>query len=679
MSFQQTAWEAALAQELLTKYTPANKNLQKFDLVEKMMYEAVLELREHLATAGTAKCGSASKGSNAVDDNGFPLTLKTPSSIILNNVTSLVSYLSAIFAFQTPPFGVTQDPAKLHVTAAVREKLTRDSFSGRWTLHLMKAIFNAAVFNYAPMRQWVDSRTQRIQLRSLDPYNTVVDDTVPYEELGSRGSYAYTVELMSLATLYAELLTFPAESLTTAGNAILSNVLDVYKIPEEVLRTGAAYAQGSGYVDELAAQAFASGLSTNTDWAKFGTDQEFSDKSPKRVKMLYRDGNHFAVTTYYIRALPTWLGIEPTRFGGKYDPTTGSIPCYRAIMLGNYVLAIAPESTELNQFSLSVGAVRMQTSGAVNATYAELLMPHQVASTKLDNARYEAIRRELGRSGVYNADLVDADTLNDKHVRMIKGRDGDNILAPQQAFMHDTVDGNALSVLIGEFGKMEYLAAATVGNTPQMRGQRTPGNKLAGEASMEATYAEAPFRVHAMVFQETLVASLREQLKINLKLALRDLTYVDKLTGLRAQVSMKDYVESALAFEVSDGASPASKLVSPDAVGTLLGNLAQIPALQMLYDMRTLFNMFATSLGVPNIDSVPMPSVAQEQLMQLAQAAQAGGGTAPATNTTSTNGAAAPTGVNNSAASPAARLAAQQAAQQATQANPVPQSAAPTA
>lgn len=670
---EQQAWEIALADMLRTRYTPAHTGIQHFQQVEEMMYEAVLELRQYKAMQaanGTQACGKA-KGSEEVDDNGFPIRLRTPSSIMLNNVTSLVSYLSAIFAFQTPPFGVTPDPANLHVTTAVREKLTRDAFKGRWTLHLMKAIFNAAAFNYAPMRQWVDARTGAIQLRALDPYNTVVDASVPYEELGSRGSYAYTVEMMSLATLYAELLSFPSEALTTAGKSIVANMLDVYEIPEGVLKLGTAYHQGGGYVEHAAMTALAAGSTEGTDWLAFGTDNEFADKKPKRVRTMYKDGNHFAVTSYYVRAIPSWLGLEPTRYGGSYDPASGSIPCYRAIMLGNMVLAIAPESTELNQFSLSAGAVRMQTSGTVNATYAELLMPHQVAATKLDNARYAAIRRMLGRSGVYNADLVDADTLNAKHVRMKKGKDGDQTLAPQMAFMHDSVDGNALNALIGEAGQMEYLASATVGNTPQMRGQRTPGNKLAGEAAMEATYAEAPFRVHAMVFQETLVASLREQLKFNLKLAIRDLTYVDKGTGLRAQVSLGDYNNSALSFEVSDGASPASKLVSPDAIGTLLSNVAQIPALQMLYDLRTLFNLFATSLGVTNIDSVPTPDVAQQQLVRLAQQAQGGAGAGAGVDGAQ-DAAGAGGGIPTQAASPEAQIAQQQAQAQAQAATAAP-------
>ena len=278
----------------------------------------------------------------------------------------------------------------------------------------------------------------------------------------------------------------------------------------------------------------------------------------------------------------------------------------------------------------------------------------------------------LGRSGVYNGDLVDADTLNSKHVRMKKGREGDQILAPQMAFMHDSVDGNSLNALIGEAGQMEYLASSTVGNTPQMRGQRTPGNKLAGEAAMEATYAEAPFRVHAMVFQETLVASLREQLKFNLKLAIRDLTYVDKGTGMRAQVSLGDYINSALSFEVSDGASPASKLVSPDAIGTLLSNVAQIPALQMLYDLRTLFNLFATSLGVTNIDSVPTPDVAQQQLVRLAQAAQGGAGAGAGGAAGGAEAHPQGGGVPTQAASPEAQMAEQQAQAQAQAAAAAP-------
>ena len=644
------AWEQQLSVILRSKYTPSHDRIYQFQKIEEMVFEAVLELR----AAGIATNAQLKK--DMFDDNGFPKNLKTPSMIMLSNISSLTSYLSELFAFQTPPFGVTQDPAKLHVTTAVRDKLARDSSKGRWTLQLMKAVSNAVFFNYAPMRQWVDPITNTIQIRALDPYNTVVDTSVPFEELGSRGSYAYTVEMMSLATILTELAAFPANGLTSVGQMILDNASTVYNLTEEVLAQGSAYIQASGYVDYVNAFIASGG----TNWATFGTPHEFDGLTPKRSKQVYIDGNKYAVTTYQLKALPDWLGLEPTRFNVTFDPRTGSVPVFKAMMLGPYVLGIMPESETLNRLSIAVGAVRMSGGSQLDVSYAELLMPYQIAATKLDAARYDSIRKMLGRTGVYNGDLIDSATLNQRFVKMKTGSKDGQTLMPQQAFMRDNIDGGALGTLIGQHGELAQLAATIVGNNPQMRGLRTPGNKLAGEAAMETTYAEAPFRVHAMVFQETLIAALREMLKLNLKYVLADLTFHDKISGERKVVSMNDLVDSSLSFEVSDGASPASKKVSPDAVGTLLGNLAQIPALQQLYDLRTLFSMFAAALGVPNIDSVPTPSVAQQQMMALAQAAGTGTG-----SVTANSAQTAQAGISNQAQSMQAQAASGQATQQA--------------
>ena len=93
----------------------------------------------------------------------------------------------------------------------------------------------------------------------------------------------------------------------------------------------------------------------------------------------------------------------------------------------------------------------------------------------------------------------------------------------------------------------------------------------------------------------------------------------------------------------------------------------------MLYDLRTLFNLFATSLGVTNIDSVPTPDVAQQQLVRLAQAAQGGAGAQGAGG--AAGGAEAQPqggGIPTQAASPEAQMAEHQAQAQAQAAAAAP-------
>ena len=91
----------------------------------------------------------------------------------------------------------------------------------------------------------------------------------------------------------------------------------------------------------------------------------------------------------------------------------------------------------------------------------------------------------------------------------------------------------------------------------------------------------------------------------------------------------------------------------------------------MLYDLRTLFNLFATSLGVTNIDSVPTPDVAQQQLVRLAQAAQGGAGAGGAAGGAQ-DAAGAAGGIPTQAASPEAQMAEQQAQAQAQAAAAAP-------
>ena len=620
-------WESNLFKFLKTRYTPSNSRASHFYQIERQVYDSVIQLRE-------ASCGGTN-GKIELDDQGFPKNLKSPLSLMLHNILGLTSYLSQIFAFESPPFRVSEDPAAPYVTTAITEKLRRDAMHGRWSLQLMKAATSAVMFDYAPMIQWVDTNTNRIQMRALDPYNTVVDEAVPIEDLGERGSFAYTTEMWSLSTLYATLVGL-GDYATEAGKQLVADVTKLQNLSDDFLNMGNGFATGYGIFDTV----LTSAASPSTDWATFGTEFEFTRKANGNGDraVMFRDGNNLAVSTYLIKALPEWLQLPESKYGTASSHGLGIVPVWKIYTLGCLVLGVVKESIVTNRLNIACGAVRINMGNMQQVTFADILYPFQVADSRYEEARARIVRRELGRSGFYNREFIDEKTLDNKHVALKTATDQDGRLVDvRSVYLKDNIDGAALNAIIGSRADIAQLAATLVGNTPQMRGMRTPGNKLSGEVAMETTYAESTYRVYAMVFQETLIAPLREMLKRNLELTVADLSYVHKMDGKRHIVSAEDFRKSAFTFEISDGSSPAANAMSADAVNTLLANLAQMPALQGMFDLRTLFVLLAKRMGLTNVDSIPTPSQAQIDLIQSAKSPTVDSGDTSSSQTAPTN------------------------------------------
>ena len=103
-------WESNLFKFLKTRYTPSNSRASHFYQIERQVYDSVIQLRE-------ASCGGTN-GKIELDDQGFPKNLKSPLSLMLHNILGLTSYLSQIFAFESPPFRVSEDPAAPYANPA---------------------------------------------------------------------------------------------------------------------------------------------------------------------------------------------------------------------------------------------------------------------------------------------------------------------------------------------------------------------------------------------------------------------------------------------------------------------------------------------------------------------------------------------------------------------------------
>ena len=606
-------WYDALYFKLVSYSNTQPVHNKRFEAIELKIYEAVQDAQE--AARVNTKNSCRADTSKTVDDNGLPLNIKTPSLLVLTNVISLSAYLASIFAFQRNVFTITDYLPKLWITDAVKGKLGKDSSNGRWSLQMLKACNNAATFNFGPMLQRLDSVAGSIVLEALCPYNTHVDPSVPTEDVGARAGYAYTTKLLNIPELFSRLKLMQSSHLTPAGTKFLAGIATVDYEALASTQAGFPYIEPPGVLDKVTTNA-----NSKTDWQAFSIDK------PKRVASdgIYASGTSVAVTQFYIRALPEWLGL-PKRVYGDSDLTNmNAIPVYVVTLIGGSVLSVEPLFESHNFIPISVGSIRASTSLGIPPSFAELLIPSQDANTKFDNAKMAGIRRLFGRHGIYDGSKITAAELAKPLAKAdIPKEEGEQQTPVGSIYKPTDFDGQGLSYLLGSMSDVQAQAARAVGNTPQMQGSRVPGNKLAVEAQKEVVVAEAPYRVYAMTFQETLVAAQRKLLRSNLRHLVPTMVYMSKVDGVSKKLTLKEFAEAEVDFEISDGLSPSSKLISPDAVNALVNYVASVPAVQAQFDLGTLFKILAMGMGFEDVNDVP--AATQQQIeFQVLQALNSG-------------------------------------------------------
>ena len=335
------------------------------------------------------------------------------------------------------------------------------------------------------------------------------------------------------------------------------------------------------------------------------------------------------ITVVYRRAKPDWLGLDKKIYMSSNTSTSQTIPVYKLVYLNNAVLlAVEPMKEVHGLLPIVIGALTLTaTQRHSQMSVAELLFPPQAYEDKLTSARIAFLRRVLNERAIYDKNAIkNPEAFNDTSgsakipLELHRAEDGSTDI--RRAYLPVPFDSSGGAALLGMLGEGDLLAERAIGNSAQMRGGRTPGNKLQFEAQREATMAEGRFQVFAIILQQTLMSPFKRILRSNLGNTAGSLRYYDKNSGQKRAVTPQEFADSEFDFGISDGLLPSHKRVNPDALSGLITAITQIPQLQAEFDLRVLFEMFGRASGFEDIGRVPRPQQ-QAQPQQAPPADQA--------------------------------------------------------
>ena len=586
--------------------------------IDKMMYQAFTAMRE-MQQAEKLE----------TDESDLPSKIVPPNSVMYVNCAELSAYLVAVYVAKSTIIEVPDLPNAMHVTAALKDKIGRDSGRHAWALELIKIIQNSVIYNFGAAELRLTAKRENV-LRAINPYNFFYDQSVPPDKIGSDALYAGYTELVTLPTLYRLISASGGQWLTDVGKSLISDI-------NALERVSYLTSQRSEFIGDYCAGGFGMTLSNALvrsarkssdhvpDWHAVVND--ISDVEQRvKLRTSIAKGN-YQLTTYYCRAMPEWLGLPAKKYASYNGSDSGQIPVWKMYILDHtYLMAVEPVVESHGYLPLMAGQVQVDTAGD-SLTYSESLAPVQVFSAKLNIARIAAMRRALSDRGLYNKALIESDDINNRSPTAQIPVNGHSLrelgMSIRDAYFHLPFDSSGIAQLMGGIGEVDDFASRISGNNPQMQGAHLPGNRTAGEAQRVNMMGEGRFRVYSILFQQTFMLPFKIQLRSNLSDSTQELTYYDPATGRKQSVSQAEYAEYEPDFVLADGMMPSTKMISPDMLSSLLTAVIQIPQLQATKDVGAMVDLLARAGGVEDFHKIPPPNPEVLKAQQAAQQAQA--------------------------------------------------------
>ena len=585
--------------------------------IDKMMYQAFTAMRE-MQQAEKLE----------TDESDLPSKIVPPNSVMYVNCAELSAYLVAVYVAKSTIIEVPDLPNAMHVTAALKDKIGRDSGRHAWALELIKIIQNSVIYNFGAAELRLTAKRENV-LRAINPYNFFYDQSVPPDKIGSDALYAGYTELVTLPTLYRLISASGGQWLTDVGKSLVSDI-------NALERVSYLTSQRSEFIGDYCAGGFGMTLSNALvrsarksndhvpDWHAVVND--ISDVEQRvKLRTSIAKGN-YQLTTYYCRAMPEWLGLPAKKYASYNGSDSGQIPVWKMYILDHtYLMAVEPVVESHGYLPLMAGQVQVDTAGD-SLTYSESLAPVQVFSAKLNIARIAAMRRALSDRGLYDKSLIESDDINNRSPTAQIPVNGHSMRelgkGIRDAYFHLPFDSSGIAQLMGGIGEVDDFASRISGNNPQMQGAHLPGNRTAGEAQRVNMMGEGRFRVYSILFQQTFMLPFKIQLRSNLSDSTQELTYYDPATGRKQSVSQAEYAEYEPDFVLADGMMPSTKMISPDMLSSLLTAVIQIPQLQATKDVGAMVDLLARAGGVEDFHKIPPPNPEVLKAQQAAQQAQ---------------------------------------------------------
>ena len=516
--------------------------------------------------------------------------------VIMPSVESAVAYQASVFLSGYPLFSAVTRPGLEDIALQMDAVIEDQQVRGDWYTEFTQSFRDGFKYNimgvevdwkkrvsYAPdgAAGMKELMWQGNTIRRLDMYNTFWDTRVAPRKVAEEGEFAGYIEVMSRIRLKKFLAELPyrmnvteafESGVTNAAGAVDSSSYDQYYQPRINFESGIL---GDN-----------SELMKDTNWLAWAGVVD----DHRRPSINY--GNSFTVQTIYGRILPS-------DFGFRGVPGANIPQVWKFILVNGQVVVYAEKLTNAHDLLPMIFAQPLDDGLTYQTkSFAQNLAPIQSISSAIANLSIAARRRSVADRLLYDSARISAGHIN-------------NDQPAARIPVKPSVAGQPLAAAVHQLpfedsqfqhNQVELQGYLTYGNmitglNPARQGQFVKGNKTRFEFAEVMGNANARDQLISLGLEGSYFTPIKEILKVNILQYQPQETILSVQTRQEVNVDPVELREAVIAFKISDGLTPADKMIDGQTFEGALQVIAQSPQLAAEYNIGPAFSYLMKSRG----------------------------------------------------------------------------------
>lgn len=519
--------------------------------------------------------------------------------------------LCGMFLSGSPIIGCTSENPDLLDSALMLNTLSkRDQSRFAWGPQLSGALRDALCYLYNAVEVNYEKRTrgsiktkagandsnseivsadyQGNSIRRLDVYNVFFDTTVPLSEVHSKGVFAGYVERLNYINTKQLLQDLTTDfALTHKFSEALSSTTptNLYKRPDCAQPDDASSNQGANW---------------GVFWGSAARNASVDGHSGKFEKVVL-----------YVKLIPQEYQLATERSG---TPTI-----FKLIWINGILIYVEPLQNAHGMLPIVIGSGSDDNLQLQSKSSAEHLTDFQEILSALVNATFTSMRRAVGDRALYDPQRIkstDIDSANPTAKIPVRLNQFNKDLS--SAYYAIPYRDEITPYFTQNFGFMQAISQQVTGLNPAAQGNFVKGNKTQTEYSDVQSNSDARTQKFGMNLEATMFGPIKYMLKMNYLQFAKDEQLVDQASATTVQVDINKLRNSELEFDMTDGVTPASKVMSHDMMMTAMNAIAQMPQMDIEYSRPKILASILKSSGL-NIDKYKRTPQEQQQYMQMMQ------------------------------------------------------------
>lgn len=536
--------------------------------------------------------------------------------IIYPQVESAVEYQTEVFLSGYPIFSFIADPANMDAAMQMNAIMEDNSTRGGWNREIQMAIRDGFKYNLMALEvEWgscttavFDTNPSQVAavpkeviwsgntVKRIDLYNAFWDKRCAPAELASVGEHFGYNRLFSRTRLK----TF----INTVRGVITANIVPALESTQQAWGAVASQDIYSYYIPQIRKDIQTiQDLNAEPDW------MAWVGAADGNKTIQYK--NSYVITVLYARIIPEDLALKVS--------SSATPQIWKFTYVNNQVLLAAERLTNAHDY-LPVLMGQPLEDGLTYQTKSlgKNVEPIQDVSSALMNSVMAARRRAISDRTLFDPSRIAEAHINSANpsakIPVKPAAYGKPLSEAVYAFpFRDDQSG----IILQELQQVSQLADLITGQNRARRGQFQKGNKTLKEYTDVQDNSTGRDRMCSILLEDQIFTPMKEIMKINIIQYQGVTTIFSRALQENVQIDPVKLRNTALAFKVSDGLLPSSKIISGESLQVGFQTLAAVPTLAAGYNLPPLFSYL---MKTQNADLSPFEKSGAQNAYEAAAA-----------------------------------------------------------